>query len=247
MTLSQEILIQRLAPRQVRYYAQVNSTQDIAQQWLREGAEAGAIVIADEQFGGRGRLGRHWSTPPGVALAVSMILYPSRAALPQVTMLGALAISELLDEFGAVDVAIKWPNDVRLNGRKVSGVLPEVVWEGEKLLGVTLGMGINVRNDFSGSPLAHTAISIEDALNAQFNRVDLLEILVTRLDHWANFLGAAALYTAWKRRLDTLGQQVTMRDVTGIAEEVTPDGTLLVRDSSGTLRRVIAGDIQAGT
>ncbi|HEX2621511.1 MAG TPA: biotin--[acetyl-CoA-carboxylase] ligase, partial [Phototrophicaceae bacterium] len=239
MTLDQTLLAERLASRPLpyRFYHQVDSTNDLAQQWLREGAPSGAVIIADEQLKGRGRKGRFWHTPPGVALAISVILRPEPAALHQVTMLGALAIADLLDELGAADVGIKWANDVLLNGRKVSGVLSEAIWDGDQLIGAVLGRGINVRIDFTATELAQKAISIEPALGVPVNRADLLAKLLARIDYWSDRLGTRALFHDWRGRLVTPGKHVTITDdhgtVSGIAQGVDDGGALLVRDDDG--------------
>ncbi len=243
--LNLETLTKRLHPRPVKYFDSVASTQDIAFDWLREGALSGAVVVADEQVSGRGRRGRGWSTPPGTAIAMSVILRPDIDVLPQITMLGALAIAEMLDELGLADVAIKWPNDVLLNGRKVSGVLPEAVWEGDKLSGVSLGMGINVRVDFTGSELESTAISIEFALGKTVKRVDIVAAVLERINAYK--LGSPELFAAWKARLHTIGQPVSVmhqgESVTGLAEHVDTDGALLIRRENGEVVRLVAGDV----
>ena len=241
MTLTQEALAQVLKARPFKFFPQVASTQDVALEWLREGAEAGSVVIADEQLAGRGRQGRTWYTPPGVALAVSLILRPPVKTLPQVTMLGALSIAMMLEKLDAEAVTIKWPNDVRLQGRKVSGVLPEAVWEGDKLVGVALGMGINVRNTFMGTELEQVAISIEEAMNVTYDRVELVQRLLTELDYWT--LGTSQLFEAWRMRLDTIGQHITVNGISGKAETVDMTGALMVRDATNQVHRVVAGDV----
>lgn len=246
MSMNQEQFQQILKERPFQYHPQVDSTQDIALAWLRDGAEPGAVVICDEQLRGRGRQGRIWHTPPGVALALSVILKPTLKGMGQVTMLGALAIAEMLDSIGAEQVSIKWPNDVRLQGRKVCGVLPEAAWNGDKLLGVALGMGVNVRVEFDGTDLEHTAISIEPALARAVDRVQLIGTLLQRVDFWSMRLGTPELFDAWKARLDTIGQSVVVSGVSGRAEAVNRDGALLIRDESGTLHTIIAGDVMSG-
>lgn len=246
MTLSSQALAHLLPDREFRYYASVDSTQDLALQWLRDGADAGSVIVADEQRKGRGRHGRTWHTPPGVAIALSVILRPAVKALPQITMLGALSIYDMLVELGADDVSIKWPNDVRLDGRKLSGVLPEASWSGDRLEGVALGMGINVRADFTGTELAETATSIEPALGQAVNRSEVVALLLSRVDFWAQRLGMPELFDTWKSRLDTLGQRVTVGEITGLAAAVKPDGALLIRDDTGKTQRVLAGDVALG-
>lgn len=248
MRLTAEHICLTLSPRAARFYQQAGSTNEIALAWLREGAPTGSVVIADEQLKGRGRQGRSWYTPPGVALAVSVILHPPPEMLNRVSMLGALAICELVENLGIQNVGIKWPNDVQIHGRKVSGVLPENEWNGDKLVGVVLGMGLNVRVNFVGSELENTAISVESALGAPVDRLQLLVNLLACLDGWNARLDS--VYDAWKNRLVTIEQTVTVNSagakVHGVAESVDEQGALLVRDHEAVLHRVIAGDIALG-
>jgi BirA family biotin operon repressor/biotin-[acetyl-CoA-carboxylase] ligase len=249
--LHQTSLQQRLDPRPFRFYPRIDSTNDTALTWLRDGAPDGAAVIADEQLKGRGRMGRTWHTPPGVAIAMSVILKPTHAALPQVTMLGALAIAETLDEMGAQQVGIKWANDVLLNERKVSGVLSEAAWDEQThLIGAVLGIGLNVRVDFTGTELAQKAISIEPALGIPLDRADLIARLLGRVDYWRGQLGTHMLFRAWRARLVTPGRHVSIAQtdgtLEGIAQDVDENGALLVRGDDGVLHRVVAGDLEMG-
>jgi BirA family transcriptional regulator, biotin operon repressor / biotin---[acetyl-CoA-carboxylase] ligase len=249
MVLTAEQIQSKLAPRALRFYEQADSTNDLALDWLRAGAVAGSAVIADEQVKGRGRLGRMWYTPPGTALILSVVLRPKVEYLGQITILGAVAIAEMIEHLGTTDVAIKWPNDVLLQDKKVSGVLSEAVWNGDQLQGVVLGMGINVRIDFSGTELADTATSIEPALGHGVDRLVLLADLLGRVDYWYERLQTGALFDAWKSRLNMLGKMVTVQGGTlhGFADSVDGSGALLLRDESGQLHRVVAGDIGLGS
>ena len=250
MTLNEHQLVERLRPRAVRYFSQIGSTNTVALEWMHNGAAEGSVVVADEQVKGQGRLGRVWHTPAGTALIVSLILHPHVADLPQITMLGALAIYDIVKRLGVESVGIKWPNDVMLNGLKVSGILPEAVWEGDKLVGVVLGMGINVRIDFSNTELVNKAISLETVLGRRVERLALLVDLLARVDYWSQGLGSDALFETWKNRLITLGQDVRVKtadkEVIGSAQDVNREGALLVRRVDGQSEYVIAGDIALG-
>lgn len=235
-----------LYPRPVRFYAQIGSTNDVALEWLCEGAPSGSVVAADEQVKGRGRLGRSWYAPPGTALMMSVVLRPPQTALARVSMLGAVVVCELLESLGLHDIGIKWPNDVRLQNKKVCGVLPEAIWDGNRLIGVTLGIGLNVRIDFTGTPFADSAISIETVLGEPVDRLDLLKTVLQRVDYWSKQWSSRAVFDAWKARLATLGQNVSIGEVHGVAQNVDEQGALLVRDNSGTIHRIIAGDIALG-
>jgi BirA family biotin operon repressor/biotin-[acetyl-CoA-carboxylase] ligase len=156
--MSDEYTLERLqmalAPRQIRYLPSIASTNDEATRWLTDGAPSGSVVIADEQTAGRGRHGRTWHTPPGVAIALSVILHPSQQHMAGVNMAGTLAVFRTLSTLNMDNVRIKWANDVLVDGKKISGVLPEAVWDGDQLQGTVLGIGVNVRNTFEGTPIS---------------------------------------------------------------------------------------------
>ncbi len=241
MSLTQDILKRKLA-RRFRYYQSVDSTNNLAKTWLLEGAPDGVLVIADEQVRGRGRRDRVWHSPPGAALALSLILKPDEANLALVNMVGALSVYDLARQVGCDDAGIKWPNDVQVNGKKVSGILVENVWENDRLVGVVLGIGLNVRVDFLGTKLQDLAISLEDVTQARLDRAELLRNLLQRIDYWYR-MKPDEVFRAWKKRLNMLGKRVTAEGVSGVALDVTPAGALLVKCDAGEVRQVYAGDI----
>ncbi|MCY4072717.1 MAG: biotin--[acetyl-CoA-carboxylase] ligase [Chloroflexi bacterium] len=242
MTLSKAIVTSRL-DRPVKYYESIGSTNDAAKAWLEAGAPDRAAVVANAQSRGRGRKGRAWQTPPDAALALSVILRPQRHLVPQVNFLGALAVCDLAAEAGCSMIGIKWPNDVQVNGKKIAGILPEVVWEGPEALGVVLGIGLNVRIDFSRSELADTATSLESIVNRRLDRADLLQSLLGHVDGWYSHINEEILFRSWKSRLNMLGARIEVEDLVGRAADVLPDGSLLLRDSFGALHTVEAGDV----
>ncbi len=249
MTLTEERLHTLLSPRPVRFFPQVSSTNDVALEWLREDAPSGAVVVADEQLHGRGRLKRIWHTPPDSALALSVILYPSISSLPQVSMLGALAVYDLLHDLGVQKAGIKWPNDVQINGLKVCGILPEAAWQGETLLGVALGIGVNVRVDFEtvSAELADTATNVETVLDRRVDRSELLAMLLGYIDFWTDKLGSDVLFQTWKQRLTMMGRQVAVTtpdgEKQGFVDNVLKDGQLIVISDDGTSHEILAGDV----
>lgn len=242
MTLSTKLLEERLT-RPFKYFERVESSNDEAKAWLAAGAPEGAVVIVNEQTRGRGRLGRHWHTPPNVALALSLILKPDSALLPRLNMAAALSVYDLARECGCEVVGIKWPNDVQVNGLKVSGVLPEAMWEAGELRGAVLGIGVNVRADFSGTALRESAISLEDVVKRRLDRVELIATLLRRIDHWYCRIATPTLFSTWKSRLNTLGQTVTVDGVKGVALDVNAEGALLIRDENGHIRQTDAADL----
>ncbi len=250
MSLSQEGLAKTL-PLPFRYAERIGSTNDTARDWLEQGAPAPAVVIADEQFAGRGRQGKSWQTPPGTALALSVILRPQARWLSRLTMLGGLAVCELAENLGCEAVSIKWPNDVQIGGKKVSGILCEAIWSGGRLDGAVLGIGINVRTNFRGTALASSATSLEAAVGRRLDRSQLAGELLSRILHWQRRIAADALFASWKKRLNMLGKLVNAGGVAGRALDVSAEGALLVVDASKKRHIIHASELaplaQAGS
>jgi BirA family biotin operon repressor/biotin-[acetyl-CoA-carboxylase] ligase len=245
--LSQSLLAEQLAPRPVRYFEAIGSTNDEAMDWLMKGAETGSLVIANQQTRGRGRLGRAWITPPGDALALSIILHPPVVYMHRLIWVGALAVADICDRAladvtPAPAVGIKYPNDAQINQRKVSGILTEAAWQETKLLGVVLGIGVNLSVDFPPE-LQTTATNLGAFASDLPNALDLYGQLVARIAYWNERLASEELFDAWKSRLTTLGQRVKVNELTGLAVDVTQDGYLLLKTDDGTIHRIIVGDV----
>ena len=139
--------LSRLPVPAYRYLESVTSTNDLALAWAEDGAPDGALVIADTQTAGRGRMTRRWLTPPHSALALSLVLRPNpqeAARLALFSPLGGLALSTALEEQFNLQPQIKWPNDVLLDGKKTAGILAESVWQDGSVQAVVLGIGVNV-------------------------------------------------------------------------------------------------------
>ena len=133
----------------LRFFESIGSTNDEAMAWADAGAEDWSLVVADQQTQGRGRLGRHWVTNPGAALAFSLVLRPSREEMAFASLfspLGGMGVASALEEIGLAAL-VKWPNDVLLNRRKVCGILGEAAWTGDRLNGMVLGIGVNVASE----------------------------------------------------------------------------------------------------
>lgn len=238
--LNEDTLRAALGERPFRFYRSVGSTNDLAAAWLKAGAPTGAVVIADEQVSGRGRHGRTWYTPPNSALALSVVLHPEESRAFLCSIIGALAVADLCTGLGA-EADIKWPNDVQIDGRKLAGILPEAIWADQSLLGVVLGIGVNVRVPFAGE-LARQAVNLEDAVGRSLERPALIAELLSAVDRYRQQPPTAVL-ERWRSRLVTLGRRVQVGSIEGVAEDTDETGALLVRTTSGRVERVLAGDI----
>ncbi|PKO22330.1 MAG: biotin--[acetyl-CoA-carboxylase] ligase [Chloroflexi bacterium HGW-Chloroflexi-1] len=220
------------------------------------GAAEGLLAVADEQTAGRGRLARTWWAPPGSNLLMSLLLRPSipPSQAGQLTMCLGLAAVEGIETVTGLRPALKWPNDLLLNGRKLGGMLSELRLDGERLDYAVLGLGLNVNLAFGGpdvpADIAATAISLSAALGRPVDRLSLLVAILARCETWYDrLLSGAFPHRAWADRLDTLGRAVTVMlpngPLCGVATGVTPEGALLVRDAAGRVQAVWSGDVTA--
>ncbi len=132
--------------RDIRVFHETTSTNDLADKLGRDGVKEGAVVIADKQNKGRGRLGRSWISLPGRGLWFSVLLRPplSPQAATQLTIASATAVVRALQKSTGLRCDVKWPNDILINGRKICGILTEMAAELESIKHIVLGIGLNV-------------------------------------------------------------------------------------------------------
>ena len=228
----------------------IDSTNEEAKRRAREGATEGLLVWAKEQLAGRGRRGRSFASPPG-NLYMSVLLRPERpaAAAAQLSFAAALAVGEaaaacLLD---AARLRYKWPNDVLIDGRKLSGVLLESQASSEgRLDWLVIGMGVNLASHPDG--LEFPAISLA-AAGAVVAVEGLLVAVAERFLFWYEqwrAAGFASLREAWLARAQGLGGDVRVRlqagELLGRFAGLDEEGTLLL-DAADGRRRIAAGDI----
>lgn len=228
------------------------STNDVAWKQALEGAPEGLAVLASEQTQGRGRFGRPWFAPPGKCLLASILLRP-RIRLEElnlVTAIGALAVVEALNETAGLRAAIRFPNDVLVRGRKISGTLVEA-----RLISSTpdffvVGIGINGnlgRDEFPPELRDEaTSIRIETEREADLNR--LAASLLSKLDAWVGDLGIEAgrerIQRSWRERSALIGRFIEAREggraLRGTVEDVDVFEGLLLRTESGHVRHARA-------
>ncbi|QSQ25615.1 biotin--[acetyl-CoA-carboxylase] ligase [Pyxidicoccus parkwayensis] len=240
--------------RTVHHHDSVGSTNELAFRLAQDGAEHGEVVVAEQQTAGKGRRGRAWVSPPGLNLYFSAILRPELPPqrAPELTLVAAVALAETLREW-KTEAAIKWPNDVHLDGRKVAGILTELSAEPERVHFVIVGIGINLNSRAEHFPeeLRETATSLFLASGQRVPRARFAAALWGRMEEWLDrYLdeGFDPVRARWKALSSTLGQDVLVRtdrqELRGRAEDIDPSGALLVRTEGGSLERVLAGDVE---
>lgn len=222
------------------HHRTIGSTNAHAQELAAAGAPHGTVVTAAEQTAGRGRQGRAWSTPAGTALAASVVL---RDPPPLLTLTAALAVADVaaaLDATGR-EPAIKWPNDVLLDGRKVSGILAEGrLQDGWAVLGIGINVAI-AQDDFPpelsarATTLGRPPADVERAL----------ELLLQRLEHWLA-VEPEELLDAYRERDALEGRTISWEGGSGTAAGIADDGRLRVRDDAGREHLLDAGEVHLG-
>lgn len=248
--------------RPYRYVASIDSTNEQMKAWAADPAwPSGTVLLADFQSAGRGRLDRRWDAPPGTALLFSVLLRPGWPAHQGawLTMLAGLAVVEAIEAITGLPAQLKWPNDVVLASggtgewHKVCGLLLDATLApaGDRLESAIVGIGLNVNIPATALPVAATpATSLLVAGARPVSRRALLLVLLERLErHYEAAVAGHSPVGAWAARLITLGRPVVVTSVessssfTGMAEGIDEWGQLLVRDATGALHTVAAGDV----
>lgn len=231
----------------------VGSTMDEARRLAeQEQAEDGTLVWAREQTGGRGRLGRAWSSPRG-NLYFSLVLRPdgAPAEAAQLGFAAALALGEAIGAVSPpVEVTFKWPNDVLLHGRKAAGILLESRSSAEGGLDyLILGCGVNLAHFPKDTPFPATSLHFE-RVPSSVGETELLEAFGRHFLSWASRWldeGFAPLRRAWLRHAERLGEAIEVRlpreTLRGIFRDLDAQGYLLLETEGGELRRVSGGEV----
>lgn len=243
----------------IYHYRQVDSTNNILKNLADKGAPEGTVAVAEEQTGGRGRLGRTWSSPFGKGICLSILLKPPLAPrdTPLLTLLAAVAVvKSILQILPDLPIGIKWPNDILVNSRKVCGILTELKAEADLLHYIIIGTGINVnfRQEDFPPELAGLATSLLPANRGrEISRQKLAGSLLQEMDYgYLDFLsgGPEAVLSAWEKYNLTLGKHVTVNTVggsfAGQAVALAHDGALIVEDKTGNQKNFHAGEVTLG-
>jgi len=233
----------------IRRFEKLDSTNEEASRLAAKGECGPLWIVVQSQSAGRGRRGRDWISHPGNLFASHLIeidVPPENCG--QLSFVAALALGDLVAGYAlGAKITLKWPNDILLNGRKVAGILLEVAPAGTGSR-VIVGCGVNLAHFPDGTE--YPATSIAEFAEKTPNPEDALPRLVACWDAWDEIWrrrGFEAIRSAWLTRAEGLGKNITVRlgesEVEGVFENLTDDGTLLLRIKTGGLERVAAGDV----
>ncbi len=231
----------------VNWYERLPSTNTFLKELveLKDQLPSGTVVAAREQTQGRGRMAREWLSSANENLTFSLLLSDKIETnkWPSATMAAAVSVAEVLEEEG-VEASLKWPNDVLVNGRKICGILAERISQG---LIIGIGLNVNMQSaDHIDQPATSVLIETGRRANVDDLLANLLKHLSVRLDEWV-LGGFSKVRKNWEAKVPNIGKTVTVRDGsafrTGILSGFGENGELLLRDESGNLSTIWAGDL----
>lgn len=243
--------LNRWLGKKIHFKEEIASTNSWALKAVKEKAARGEVFLTDYQTQGHGRLDRHWESPPGKNILMSLIdhLPSSESQTPHLTLIAGVSFLKALEQsFSQLQFQIKWPNDILLSGKKVGGILCER--HGTHKLAV-IGLGLNVNmfpQDFS-SDLAQTATSLQIATGSKIKREKVVTALLINYENWRetyDTYGLAPIINVWKKKTNLIHKKVKVTEnatsYEGIVEGMDEDGFLIV-NTQGKNQKVISGDI----
>jgi BirA family biotin operon repressor/biotin-[acetyl-CoA-carboxylase] ligase len=239
----------------IHYEESVDSTQKIALRLSLDGAPEGTVVIAEEQTAGRGRMARPWHSPKYTGVWMSVILRPDLLPqkAPQLTLIVAVAIVQAIEELTTLHPQIKWPNDLLINGKKMTGILTELQAESDRINSVIIGIGMNVNQEEESYPeeLRSIATSLLIETGIKVNRAELIQQVLSKLEQLYDLYLQEGFYPIkilWESYAISIGKMLTARmpqgDLYGKALGITDDGVLMVEDEQGKIHYIYSADIE---
>lgn len=243
--------------RDIVYLAETDSTNLRARDLAAGGAPEGTIVIAERQTAGRGRKGRSWFSPAGQGIYLSLILRPpvTPGEAAGITLMTGVAAAEALISVRSLDVTIRWPNDVLVNGRKIAGILTEISTEMDRIDHVVVGLGVNVNNCIEDlhPQIRETATSVFIETGEVLARAALVRAVLGHFEaYYGIFLrkGFQPFRQRWKELSGIVGcfKRVEMigRTLEGVVVDIDAEGLLVLEDEQGRHHRIVSGDVSDG-
>ncbi|MFH5781227.1 biotin--[acetyl-CoA-carboxylase] ligase [Heyndrickxia oleronia] len=241
----------------IQYLDTIDSTQKVAHQLAQEGCPEGTIVVAEEQTNGRGRLTRHWHSPKFTGIWMSIVLRPKLPPFkaPQFTLITAVAVVQAIEQLCDLQPEIKWPNDILIKGKKVTGILTELQADSDKIHSIIIGIGINVnqtREDFP-EELHSVATSIAIENGGKLSRSILIQQILANLEKYYQIYldkGFAPLKLLWEIYAISIGKDIIARTVNeviaGKAIGISDEGVLKIQDKNGVIHDIYSADIEVG-
>ena len=255
--LTPDMLRQRLKGslfgKKVYHFFKIDSTNRVALELAQADEPEGAVILGEEQTAGRGRAGRTWHSEKATGIYVTLVLRPKLAPVqaPLLTMMAGLSARTAVQAVSGLEVDLKWPNDLIINGKKVGGILTEMMAEPNQVRYVIVGIGLNVNQEKFPTEISSVATSLRAASGKSQSRLELLVLLLREFEtDYNRFLreGSASVverfealssYARGKRVRVSSGDEVFV----GMTAGLGPEGLLKVRREDGQVVTVLAGDV----
>lgn len=243
----------KLIAKKIFAFETLGSTNDFAKRLVQKDEHNGTLVLANEQTKGRGRQGKSWYAPPNSGLWFSIILEPIQPTdkFGIVSLLAAVALAKTIERMTSLKPALKWPNDVLINSKKVSGILIESQFSSNRHASLILGVGINVNQKKTDFPeeISETATSLREETKNEINRVDLLIELLHKLEYfYLEFQSGdfKLLIKTWKILCPFLGKYVSVKqsrgEIEGRFEDLDEYGRMVIRLANGEVKHLSEGE-----
>ena len=242
--------------RRIYYFDEIDSTQNYALQISNNTNENGAIIIAEKQTHGKGRLNRKWYSPEG-GIWLSVIIHPefqiSDATI--IPLAASLALCESIKKVHKIKTDVKWPNDITIDGKKVAGMLIDTSIQGNKVENLVLGIGINfavniqqIEKRLKNSPNFYGVTSLFPEKNKP-SKIELLVQFLLELEKVINSLikgKNTQIIRDWSKHTNMFGKTISVNTgngkISGIAKKIDPDGALIIKTGTKN-RRIFVGDV----
>lgn len=253
-----EAIVKRLQTKtigkRIIYVDDISSTQHKAQELVLAGAEEGTVVIAEQQTAGKGTRGKQWFSPKGTGIWMSIILKPQIPAqyISQLTLLSSVALCRTISKVVNIDIGVKWPNDLLVGDKKVSGILLESSSEDDRLRYVIAGVGISVniaKHEFPAE-LHERATSLLIEGGKEVEREPLLAAFLQQFEQLYELYieeGFAPIKMLWEALSVTLQRPIAVRSayglIKGMAVGMDDTGALLVQEDDGQIKKIYSGDV----
>lgn len=239
----------------IKYFESCESTQLIAHEEAQNGAPNGTVIISEEQTSGKGRMSRPWSSTARKGIWMSVIARPALTPqqAPQMTLVAAVAVTRAIQAVTGIEPSIKWPNDIFIKRKKVTGILTELQADPDRVKAVILGIGINVNqttNDFPDE-LKTIATSLKMVLGRTINRAELIAKTLEYLEQYTELYvthGFGPIKLLWEGYSNTAGKRIRAvmfnETIEGTALGISDEGVLELRLDDGTIRGIFSADIE---
>jgi len=236
----------------VHYVEEAESTQNMAASMVRDGKGDGLLVLAEKQTAGRGRFGRPWFSPPGAGIYMSLVLNPRipHKYMSHLTIVASVALCRVLRRITAIDIRLKWPNDLYANGRKLSGILIESCSDDSWKLIMGVGITVNVPQDEFPDWLQEKATSLMAASGQAYEREEIIASFLHELESMIDLYenaGFAVFRTLWETHAwqpdSPIKLMTPQGPIVGKPVSIDENGALLVQLEDGKVTTVYSGEI----